>query len=366
MKYGLFIVALFLILPFTTLGVNSETNMESPIHGVLCELFVTTNCKYCPEAEKDLRDLQDIENMFYFVTFVMDKNDEANERGNDYGITSVPTSEFDGTKEVVGAGKKDVYKNTINDLRENRKDIKIFVKMEEINSTTINVFVSIYNNESDSNNYHLRAYVVEKVSRYKNNEGKNIPYGFIGYAFNRNININQGWYNDSATFSDENITYNNLIVVASLFKGKNVVQTASTELGIMQISKVSFKDNRLTVQAFISGKSDSVELEYIACKDDVCGLPQTISMSKTGDNKYIATIGPFEEGTTKVTCKVITKDSDYKREAVIDIYVSEKSLSDNGEKEKSGDNGIPAFEAVGLIIAVILILVMKKKRNQVF
>lgn len=364
MRLTFFLIILMLTLPFTSMIVNSESNEEQkPLHGVLSELFVTTTCTNCPDSEEDLVNIQKTENMFYFISFVMDENDEADERADDYGVMGVPVAEFDGINEVIGSGKKAVYENTIQDLRKNRKDIKIFVKMDKVNSTTIGVSISIFSNESSSTSYQLRAYVVEKESRYKNEKNENIPNAFIGYAFNENVNINPGWYNDSATFTDENASFSNLVVVASLFQGKIAIQTASSELAVMQISGTQSSDfEKFTVNTFIAGQPNSVQLEFTECTDDVCGLPQTTSMIKVNEDKYTVTIGPLKDDTTKVTCNIIVKNSDYEKEANVDIYVSQDSSSANGDKEND-EGGIPGFEAFGLFIAVMLILGWKKRKK---
>ena len=61
---------------------------------------------------------------------------------------------------------------------------------------------------------HLRVYIVEPVSRWNNYDGEPYHYGFLGFAFNENISIEQeSTFQESITWNGE-VTESNVLVIA--------------------------------------------------------------------------------------------------------------------------------------------------------
>ena len=196
---------------------NSVANKKKDFS--LCELFVTTNCGACPSAEENLKSIYEEKKYnFHYVTMITDKNNDANDRANDYGIQYVPTAEFNGGSiEKVGSKSIEEYKNDIKTcLNEKGLNVSIEVSMVKVDEDTINVKVEEFSNQSFEG--YLRVYVVEKESRYKNSEDEQIPYGFLGYAFDKEIKLyTNETKNEENEWNEDNIDYENLIVIGTIF-----------------------------------------------------------------------------------------------------------------------------------------------------
>jgi len=195
---------------------------------------------------------------FYYVTHVYDKNTHAYQRvKTELGLVASPTVFWDGGyREDVGAsspssamakyntsiiqcGNRDVadidlaldveWLGAVNPYPE---DGAINVSVQTDMSCTISemeINVSVTNNEASLYNGHLHVYVTDINSTMWNDPfGNPYTFAFLDYAFNQNIGISAGstwsgsknWdgldYNNG-THCFENITQDNIMVIASVF-----------------------------------------------------------------------------------------------------------------------------------------------------
>ena len=224
MKHKVTLLSLIIVLsgialsPFTP-GVSALPNSNR----VFCEEVTATWCVGCPNTAEALHEIYKSDNSFYYVAMVTDKNEKAAERAEDYNPAGYPTSFFDGGYSVVFGGKSgtEAYQNAINECRgRNSPDIDISVDVNWLGDATISISVEIENHENTYHG-HLRVYIVEPVSRWNDHDGNPYHFGFLDYAINEDVEIENTlakevvWNGSVAGYSD--ITRDNIMVIAALF-----------------------------------------------------------------------------------------------------------------------------------------------------
>ncbi len=155
--------------------------------GVFCEYLTTTDCHACPAVSEMLYELHNSNEHFYFVSMIADKNEDAMNRSQSYNVYGYPTAFFDGGYVVVfGKNDKSKYIDAINECmqREKTLDINLKAKWNE-NGVSIDATLT----SSKKYDGLLKIYVVEPVSRWKDDAGKPFHFGFIGYAYNNDISV---------------------------------------------------------------------------------------------------------------------------------------------------------------------------------
>ncbi len=206
---------------------------------VLGEFFIDKNCTDCLLSEKALMDLYK-QGEIYFVSMITDGDGisgmKAIEREDYYKILhgegEHPRVDFDGGyRERIGANEqiKDIYYQDVQECSRSLPNITLNVEMEEVGDNNgINVSIQIHYFGEGSIQTHLRTYIVEKLSRWKNLDDDPIPFGFLDYAFNEDIMLESNeWHNTSIQWNGtdvlkyEALNYNNLAVVAALFDVEN-------------------------------------------------------------------------------------------------------------------------------------------------
>ena len=135
---------------------------------------------------------------FFFVALITDVNDKAEERMEDYpDVTGYPTVIFDGNDEKVSGGQSDTsnYEQAIDNCGQREDtDISLEIKMESLGTDQLGVNVAMTWNEdatlgNPTFNGYVRAYIVEKVSRYNNYDGDPYHFGFLDYAFDESVEL---------------------------------------------------------------------------------------------------------------------------------------------------------------------------------
>ncbi len=377
-------------------GINTAASTSDPIldatpdgkgddftHGVVLELFVTTSCGFCPSAEAVARQLNsEYGQNFMFVTMVIDVNDKADERSDDYQVNFIPDGVFDGgyRREVGGQDDTSVYEGHIEDCGDRDvPDIDLSVEMKDNEDGTMDVsYSATYNDMYPFYDAHLRVYIVERNSRYPDVDDHSIPYGFIDYAFDEDVRLAaQVEMTDTATwrYDDyENATLSNFVVIATLFDKttgveRYAVQSATTETTNILISEVLWtpeepsNDDDMTITANVSGEVSEVELEYSICTEGTCGVPDTVPMEITEGTIYSVTVGDFRDIDESIHFRIISRDSggNEVQSRMYDVEFGEGSASEeNGIF--SGDTTIMASGGMAVVLAVVLVgLYIKNK-----
>ena len=200
-------IAIALILCLTVINPNptAELPVDDFTHAVLGEEFTATWCVYCPSAAENLMKIyEDIpdepyyHDKFFFVALITDVNDKAEERMDDYpDVTGYPTVIFDGNDEKVSGGQSDTsnYEQAIDNCgQRDDTDISLDIQMEHLGTDQLGVSVTMTWNEDatlgdPTFNGYIRAYIVEKVSRYNNYDGDPYHFGFLDYAFEESVEL---------------------------------------------------------------------------------------------------------------------------------------------------------------------------------
>ncbi len=199
-------------------------------HTVLAEYGTSTTCGYCKYANQALKNIywggaQDL----CVVTFVA-QNSYSSSRFSEYNLYGYPTVWFDGGYQVVvGAGSTSSAQANYNSAIDQCEvysvyDVDLQLSANWLGSATMQISVSVQNNEASTYDGHIRVYVIEKNSTYWH-DTNNQPYGFafLNYAFNQDISIGVGNTWQSSTVWNGNdygfgsITQDNTMVVAAVF-----------------------------------------------------------------------------------------------------------------------------------------------------
>ncbi len=203
-------------------------------HTVLVEDFTATWCVYCPSVSEHLGTLYNSGDYnFYYVSLITDVNDEAMARADEVNIGSYPDVMMDGGfEEVVGAQSgPGPYAEAINASGE--RIVPSLTMEQEVlktgNSSEIYVKLTVTNNEPAEYAGHVRSYITEVVSRYPDYDGKDYPFGLIGFAVDQDVTIGAGeslvitrsWkggaHTDTNGDSYDDISLDNILVMSSVF-----------------------------------------------------------------------------------------------------------------------------------------------------
>jgi hypothetical protein len=218
-KIGIFILITVLLVS-SSLGVVTSKNQSSKVfnpigptrdytHTVFVEVGTSQNCKPCDSWNKNIYDIYTSgEYDFEYVEMIeFDHdgkvlNDKANDWSHYYQISSYPTSIFDGDYQRIVGDQPEVLPDAL-DFCGGRAvaDITASMSVSWLGSGTIQVDISIENNDNTQYNGHIRTCITEIVSRYDTYYGDPYHFGFLDYAFDKDISINAGdIYTDSVVW----------------------------------------------------------------------------------------------------------------------------------------------------------------------
>jgi len=362
---------------------------EDFTHSVLLELFVTTWCEYCPDAEDAAVEYsREYGDNFVFVTLVDDAdsggNEKADERSQDYLVNSHPTAIFDGGYRDERSGDTN-YEDEIESCGAREvPEVEFSVEASDNGDGTMDVSYTAQYKGTNPPVFrcHIRAYIAEIVSRYPNNRDEPIPYGFIDYAFDEDLNLpSQTPMQDSMTWDMEanEANFTNLVVVAGIFDKRSgveqyVVQSATTEEASIWISDVrwdpDYPENTddMTFRAEVGGSVDEVELEYAICTSGSCGAPEYVAMEIEKNETYVVTVGDFGSDAESIHFRVIARDSSGE-EVKSPLYELEFGAKPGGSgNEEDWVTNDPVFySGVGIVILGFLVfglpLMTRMKRD---
>lgn len=228
------------------IGEVIASNDEIPViplgkatHTVFGEYGTATWCTYCKYAHGALKEIYaDGIYDFYYVSLVDDKDMPGRQRvRTDYNIYGFPTVFFDGGYQVkVGAGSipsaKASYESAINICgARDVPDIEAELSVVWIDDATMDMTVTVKNNEANDYDGTIRVYVteIESTLGWKDTAGYPYTFAFLDYAFNQVISIPAGETWESSTVWDGldhnsgygqdfgSITRENTMVIAAVF-----------------------------------------------------------------------------------------------------------------------------------------------------
>ena len=292
-----------------TFNPSAEISDEQFTHTVFAEEFTATWCVYCPSAAENLMKVYEnipgepyYDDNFFFVALITDVNEKAEDRMGDFpDVTGYPTVIFDGNDEKVSGGQSDTsnYEQAIDTTgQRDDTDISLSIEMDHLGEDKLDISISMTWNEDGSFgdstfNGYVRAYIVEKVSRYNNYDGDPYHFGFLDYAFDQavelephekqslstiwtggdhqdkngndfsdieydNINVFVAFFNDESTSSDK-YSLQSAFAIPPEIEIDNIEHLVNEEF--VEIEDIAGGNVRINGHAH-SEKSDVVELTY--------------------------------------------------------------------------------------------------------
>ena len=303
------LIATSLFTNFLSFTPSAEISDEQFTHAVFAEEFTATWCVYCPSAAENLMLIYEdapgepyYDDNFFFVALITDVNDKADDRMGDFpDVTGYPTVIFDGNDEKVSGGQSSTanYEQAIDTTgQRDDTDISLEIEMNHLGNDRLDISVGITWDEdgSFSNptfNGYVRAYIVEKISRYNNYDGDPYHFGFLDYAFDQAVELEPrekqslstiwtgGDHQDKNGNDFSDIDYDNINVFVAFFNDESAasdkyslesafaippeIDIASIEHIVnnqfVEIEDIAGGDLRIRGQAQ-SEKSDIYELTY--------------------------------------------------------------------------------------------------------
>ena len=189
--------------------VNEEVQSGDFTHTVFVEVATGQCCKPCHYWNQIIYDIYDTgEYDFQYVEMVVFDYDgdalidEAGDWYTFYDAGSIPKSIMDGDYRRI-ANNSEVFIQYLNECG-NRAvaDISASMTVFWLGDATIQVDISIENNNASVYNGHIRTSITEIVSRYNTYYGEPYHFGFLGFAYDMDISIpSQGIFEDSVTWN---------------------------------------------------------------------------------------------------------------------------------------------------------------------
>ncbi len=355
-------------------------------HTVFVEMFSTTWCGPCIRAEAAMEKLwfEGDEHYFHFVTMVTEVNEEADDRMEPFGFTSVPDAVFDGGVEIeVGAGDDavDVYRELLSQVGAREvPEALIEVSISDVTSTSVDI--SVKGKAPSDLSGRLRVYVSEPESRHDDMDGDPIPFGFLGFAADEDITLGSNVREFTYTFEGTDISSDNLAVAAVLFDDEDEAIQADAKVlgdyapgesvGTVTSMGHNFNGSEMTVTATVEGDGDPVVRYW---EDDKA--VQEMAMTEGTDGNFTAILPPFFENSTieyQVVLVFLGEETGSSEKET--TVVPTESPVDGGDGNNTDgtdptggdddDNTMVMVAAVVAIVAVAvviaLMLVMKKKK----
>lgn len=230
-------ILVFSIIPVTSsIKTSKNTRTEATAemnysHTVFVELGSSTACKYCKNAHAALKNIYANGWLpFYYVSLLTDNTLARQRLSNDYNYHGLPSVFFDGGYKVnVGAvdinSAQNAYNASIIECEKREvPDLDIMVSVDWIKNATMNIDISVHNNEISDYNGHIRVYITEKSSTiWYDTAGYPYTFAFLDYAFNEDVHINANeiWQNSTLWNGNEHnfefLTCNNIMVIVAVF-----------------------------------------------------------------------------------------------------------------------------------------------------
>jgi thiol-disulfide isomerase/thioredoxin len=347
-------------------------------HVVFVEMFSTTWCGPCVKAEAAMEKLwyETEEHYFHFVTLVTDVNEEADERMDPFGFTSVPDAVFDGGVEIeTGAGDDvvDIYRGILGDVGAREvPDAVVDVTIDDVTATSVDITVK---GKSGSNlDAFLRVYVYEPLSRHNDVDDEPIPNGFLGFAAREDVTLGSNVREFSYSFEGTGMASDNIAVAAVLFDSEDEAFQSDAEVfdgdykPSEAVGKVlgvnhSFDGGEMTVTAEVEGDGDPVVRYWVDG-----GEAKELEMVVDANGTYVVKLPPMWEDQAveyQVVMEFLGEETGSSTKESTVVPKEGGTDGEDGEDGNATDGGedgdntlIIAAAVVGIIAVVVIIALM--------
>ncbi len=245
-------------------------------------------------------------------------NQKAQEWAESYGIGGYPTSISDGDYQRIIGNYPGKLPDVLDECGSREVvDITANITLSWLGNATIQVNITIQNNESIQYNGHIRAFITEIVSRYDTFGGDPYHFGFLDYAFDKDIFIDAGEeYVNSAVWNGNehedkhgndfgDITKNNTQVTLVIYNSDDgyVDETVIDRIA-------NSPPNMPTIDGPTSGNpGTSYDYDFTATDPDLDDIEEYIVNWGDGNEETIT--GPFASGSSGTASHTWTEEWDY-------------------------------------------------------
>jgi len=216
----------------TTQDTLFDNSSKERNHTVFVEFGASTWGQECPRIKNILYDLyQDDTLRFNYVTMISDENEKARSRlFDEYNIHDFPTTYIDAGFYVFDMNddktyEKNDFKNKISAAM-TRDTTNVFLDVEctlNDDAKEFETTITIDNDEPEHFSGRLRVYLVEKISRWYDYEGKPFHFSFIDYIINEDVTVtSEDTLIQVKEWSLSDLHPENLQVIAVLFTDKPI------------------------------------------------------------------------------------------------------------------------------------------------
>ena len=362
-KIAYILIAALLFSPFWTFNPSAEISDEQFTHAVFAEEFTATWCVYCPSAAENLMLVyEDVpgepyyDDNFFFVALITDVNDKADDRMGDFpDVTGYPTVIFDGNDEKVSGGQSSTanYEQAIDTTgQRDDTDISLSIEMNHLGEDKLDISISMTWNEDGSFSNptfdgYVRAYIVEKISRYNNYDGDPYHFGFLDYAFDQAVELEPNEKQSMSTiwtggdhqdkngndFSD--IEYDNINVFVAFFNDES---TASDKYSLQSAFAIPPKIEIDDIEHMVN--DEFVKVEDIAGSDLRIKGQAHSKKSDVTELTYRWNLGPWQG----------TGIGDFNGDFEVVIDTTEQSNGPNNLEIRTVNNGASSTKVIELNI----------------
>ena len=323
-------VAVIFLMPISAMKnyeKNSLPNAKQDFtHTVLAEYSTATWCPACRYAHATLKNIYEKGWFpFYYVSFVFDKNTRASSRLEEYNVYYIPFVAFDGGYKVnvgaeAGGATQDEYNESIiasGNLPVWNIDASLSVAW--LGNATMDIKVTVQNNEALDYDGHLRVYVTEITSArgWRDHGGNLYTFAFLDYAFNQQIHVGaKGAWQDSVVWDGNehtdgygndfgNISQDNIMVIAAVFNptchqgyavppNENPFDAYYVDETVADVPTKNSPPISPTIEGPTTGKAGT-EYEYTFVSTDPDG-DDVYYYIDWGDGTNSSWIGPYNPG----------------------------------------------------------------------
>ena len=362
-KIAYILIAALLFSPFWTFNPSAEISDEQFTHTVFAEEFTATWCVYCPSAAENLMLVyEDVpgepyyDDNFFFVALITDVNDKADDRMGDFpDVTGYPTVIFDGNDEKVSGGQSSTanYEQAIDTTgQRDDTDISLSIEMNHLGEDKLDISISMTWNEDGSFSNptfdgYVRAYIVEKISRYNNYDGDPYHFGFLDYAFDQEVQLEPhekqslstiwtgGDHQDKNGNDFSDIEYDNINVFVAFFNDES---TASDKYSLQSAFAIPPKIEIDDIEHMIN--DEFVKVEDIAGSDLRIKGQAHSQKSDITELTYRWNLGPWQG----------TGIGDFNGDFEVIIDTTEQSNGPNNLEIRTVNNGASSTKIIELNI----------------
>ncbi|KYK21601.1 hypothetical protein AYK21_00675 [Thermoplasmatales archaeon SG8-52-2] len=190
--------------------INEISDNQNYSHTVFAGVAFTQSCGPCNNWSKNIFDTYMTELYDFEYASMIGYDENGNVLNYDavywslnYTIGIFPTTIIDGDFERISGDHIEELPDKLNSCG-NRTVANITSNITAIlvGNATLNITIIIENNEETQYNGYIRVFITEIISRYLTSLGNPFKFGFLDFAFNKNITINPGGiYKDSIVWN---------------------------------------------------------------------------------------------------------------------------------------------------------------------